>query len=71
MITRYRKIKECLRPSKRDCRACIFSYNPGLFDGGCKLPFMSKEEAIEQLRQDLEKENITLAEWKRKYEKHN
>jgi len=31
------KVKECIYPENTDCRGCSHSYNPALYDGGCKL----------------------------------
>lgn len=31
------KVKECIYPESTDCRGCSHSYNPALYDGGCKL----------------------------------
>lgn len=31
------RVQECICPERKSCRGCSYSYNPALYDGGCKL----------------------------------
>ena len=33
------KVDECIHPDRVSCRGCEHSFNPSLFDGGCKLHY--------------------------------
>lgn len=33
------KVRECIYPESVNCRGCSHSYNPALYDGGCKLHY--------------------------------
>ena len=35
----YTRVDECIYPEKMSCRGCPYSYDPTLFDGGCKLHY--------------------------------
>lgn len=37
-----RRIEECREPQNKSCRYCDYSFNPELYDGGCKLMYSKK-----------------------------
>lgn len=36
------RVSQCAYPDRYGCRGCEHSFNPALFDGGCRLAFDSE-----------------------------
>lgn len=41
---------ECVREHKENCRGCMLSYEPKLYDGGCRLQNLSQDKREELSR---------------------
>ena len=50
-----KKVRECIYPNSVNCLGCIWSYNPSLFDGGCKLHYEKKS-----IKRSMNDENEAL-----------
>lgn len=42
------RVKECIYPRKDNCRDCEQSYEPRLFDGGCRLHYEKKVKGADK-----------------------
>ena len=51
------RVKECIHPEKDNCRGCSHSYNPALYDGGCKLHYGAETAATGRTGQRSNKES--------------
>lgn len=44
------RVAECVHPEAGSCRGCNWSYEPSLFDGGCKLHYEREADGMEGLK---------------------
>lgn len=51
------RVAECIYPEARNCRGCSYSYDPSLFDGGCKLHYGKTPEGAGKSPAESKAEN--------------
>lgn len=44
------RVAECVHPEAGSCRCCNWSYEPSLFDGGCKLHYEREADGMGGLK---------------------